>query len=380
MKAKDHFMTNTGGSVKAFGSSGAITGQDAGLPNCPHFSGAVIMDDMHKPDEAHSDTIRQRVIDNYNETILQRPRSPNVPIIFIGQRLHEDDLPAYMLSGKDERKWKSVVLQGLDEADNALYPEVNPAAQLIEKRLKNPYVFSSQFQQEPVPAGGALFKERDFIILDEEPEILATFITADTAETSKSYNDGTVFSFFGIYKILEMGQETGQLGLHWIDCVEMRVEPKELEFQFKSFYSQCMLHKVKPMVAAIEKKSTGVTLLSVLESMRGLELREVKRTKASGSKTERFLEMQPIIAAKLISFTYGAKHIKPCIDHMMKITANNSHRFDDLCDTLYDGCKIALIDKNLYTAERGVRNTEKIKAMNQVIQDRIKAIQNSRSR
>jgi len=100
-KAKDHFQTIQGGSVKAFGSSGAITGQDAGLPNCNHFTGAIILDDMHKPDEVHSDTIRQTVIDNYRETILQRPRGPNVPIIFIGQRLHEDDLPAYMLSGND---------------------------------------------------------------------------------------------------------------------------------------------------------------------------------------------------------------------------------------------------------------------------------------
>jgi len=42
-KAKDFFQTTAGGAMKAFGSSGAITGQDGGLPNCPHFSGAVIM-------------------------------------------------------------------------------------------------------------------------------------------------------------------------------------------------------------------------------------------------------------------------------------------------------------------------------------------------
>ena len=143
-KAKDFFQTTAGGAVKSFGSSGAITGQDGGLPNCEHFSGAVIMDDMHKPDEVHSDTIRQAVIDNYRETILQRPRAPNVPMVFIGQRLHEDDLPAYMLSGNDERQWKDVVLKSIDEAGNALYPDVNPLAQLREKQEKNPYVFASR--------------------------------------------------------------------------------------------------------------------------------------------------------------------------------------------------------------------------------------------
>jgi predicted phage terminase large subunit-like protein len=346
-KAKDFFQTTAGGTVKSFGSSGAITGQDGGLPNCEHFTGAIIMDDMHKPDEVHSDTIRQTVIDNYRETILQRPRAPNVPMVFIGQRLHEDDLPAYMLSGSDERTWKTVVLKAIDEAGNALYPEVNPLLQLKEKQVKNPYVFASQFQQDPIPAGGALFKPENFVLLAEEPSIIYTFITADTAETAKSYNDATVFSFWGVYEIVEYGQKTGQYGLHWLDCNEIRVEPKDLKDEFISFYMECMLHPIKPMMAAIEKKSTGVTLVSTLKDMRGLDIRDVKRTKASGSKTERYLEMQPIVAAKMISLTENARHTDKCILHMSKITANDTHRHDDIADTLYDAIKIALIDKTL---------------------------------
>lgn len=348
MKAKDHFVTNYGGSVKAFGSSGPITGQDAGLPNLPRFTGAVIMDDMHKPDEVHSDTMRQSVVKNYQETIVQRPRSPNVPMIFIGQRLHEDDLPAFLLSGKDERTWKAIVLKALDEANNALYPDINPKAQLLEKKDKNPYVFSSQYQQEPIPAGGALYKERDFMLLDVEPDFLCTFITADTAETAQSYNDASVFSFWGLYKVNDFGQDVELFAIHSIDCWEIRVEPKELEGSFKSFYGDCMLHKTKPMIAAIEKKSTGVTLLSVLEDVRGLELREVKRTKASGSKTARFLEMQPYIASRLVTFSRNARHAEQCITHMMKITANDTHRHDDIADTFYDAIKMALIDKTLF--------------------------------
>jgi phage terminase large subunit-like protein len=346
-KAKDFFQTTAGGSIRAFGSSGAITGQDAGLPNVNHFSGAVIMDDMHKPDEVHSDNIRAGIIDNYCETILQRPRSPNVPMVFIGQKLHEDDLPAFMLSGKDVRKWKSVILKAIDDAGNALYPEVNPLSQLREKQEKMPYVFASQYQQDPIPAGGALFKERDFIILDEEPDLLISFITVDTAETDKSYNDATVFSFWGIYEIINNDKKTGHYALHWLDCYELRVEPKDLQEEFLIFYAECMTHKKPPSLIAIEKKSTGVTLLSTLQDMRGLNVREVKRTKASGSKTVRYLEIQPIIASKLISFSFDAKHKSKCITHMSKITANNTHRHDDICDTCYDAVKIALIDKTL---------------------------------
>jgi hypothetical protein len=372
-KAKDAFQTEQGGSIKAFGSAGAITGQDAGLPNCDHFTGAVIMDDLHKPDEVTSDTMRQAVIDNYRETISQRPRAPNVPIISIGQRLHEDDLTAFLISGKDERVWKSVILKGLDDAGNALYPEVNPKEQLLEKQDKNPYVFSAQYQQEPVPPGGALYKEHYFPLLDEEPEMLLTFITADTAETNKSYNDATVFSFWGLYKIKELGQETGQLGLHWLDCVELRVEPKDLHEEFLMFYGDCMRHPVKPLIAAIEKKSTGVTLISVLEQMRGLQIRNIERTKASGNKTERFLELQPILAAKLVSFTRNAKHAQMCIKHMMKITANESHRWDDICDTAYDACKLALIDRTLYIEGRDKKRAGITSSLSQTLNRQMNA-------
>lgn len=350
-KAREYFQTVAGGAVAAFGSGGAITGQDAGLPGLNRFSGAVIIDDAHKPDEVHSDTIRESVINNYRETIQQRARGINVPYIFIGQRLHEDDLAAYLLRGDDGFEWNKVIIQGIDDAGNSFYPDVYPIKNLRIKEERDPYVFASQFQQNPIPAGGALFKKDWFILLPESPKMLFTFITADTAETDKTYNDATAFSFFGIYEIENTGQKTGQYGLHWLNAWEIRVEPKDLKDEFMSFYADCMLHPVKPLIAAIEKKSTGVTLSSILQDIRGLQIMDIKRTKASGSKTQRFIEMQPIVAAKMISFTENARHANMCIEHMSKITANDTHKHDDLCDNCYDAIKIALIDKTLIRKE-----------------------------
>ena len=302
-RAKDSFRTAQGGSIKAFGSGGAITGQDAGLPGLNRFTGAVILDDAHKPDEAHSDTVRQGVINNYDETIRQRCRGLNVPIIYIGQRVHESDLTEFFLSGKDVDDWHATILKGLDDAGNALYPEMMPKEKLLALQEKSPYVFASQYQQDPLPAGGGLFKPEWFILLDEEPLCHVTFITADTAETDKSWNDATVFSFWGIYEIETMGRKTGELGLHWLDCSEVRIEPKDLKENFMDFYANCVLHPKPPLMAAIEKKSTGITLVSVLQELRGMQIRQIERTIASGSKTQRFLEMQPFIASKRISFT-----------------------------------------------------------------------------
>ncbi len=348
-RAKDHFVTSAGGTVAAFGAQGSITGRDSGLPGLNRFSGACIIDDPIKPDAAHSEAIRGTVISNYDETIRQRLRGPNVPILFIGQRLHEDDLAAHLLSGKDTRPWDSVILKAIDDAGNALCEDVITKTELLSLQEKSPYVYSSQYMQEPLPAGGALFKPQWFLEFNEDPEILLTFITADTAETSKSWNDATVFSFWGLYEMEVFGRKTGEMALHWLDMEELRVEPKDLKDAFLDFWQECSRHEIPPMLAAIEKKSSGVTLLSVLDEMQGLKIRDIQRTRASGSKTDRFLEMQPYISAKRVTFTAGARHLHHCKLHMSKITANNTHKNDDVCDTAYDAIKIALIDKTLHT-------------------------------
>ncbi len=108
--------------------------------------------------------------------------------------------------------------------------------------------------------------------------------------------------------------------------------------------------------------------------MRGLTVRAIERSRASGSKTDRFLQLQPLIASKLISFTKNALHVDMCITHMSKITANNTHRHDDICDTAYDACKIALIDKTIYSISTGeTGRAEKHEAFSQLLNKRIAA-------
>lgn len=341
--AKDNFETTAGGSVYGVGAGGTITGRGAGIRGCNRFGGCFLMDDMHKPDEADSDVMREGVINWYDNTAQSRMNNGDkTPQIMIGQIVHEADLSSTFT---EDKGWRSLKIPALDVVGNALDPALHSKETLIRMRETMPYVFAAQYQQEPQPAGGGIFKRDWFPILDEDPNILVTFITCDTAETDKSYNDATVFNLLGLYKIKQGNIETNLYGLHCIKCVEIRVEPKDLEGEFLSFYADCCQYKVKPVLAAIEKKSTGTTLYSVLKNMQGIEILDITRTKASGSKTSRFLEMQPFAATKRISFTFGASHIKMCVDHMSKITANNTHAHDDICDTFYDGVKLALIDE-----------------------------------
>lgn len=364
--AKDNFETTAGGSVYAAGAMGTITGRGAGIRNIERFGGCIGIDDIIKPAEAASDTIRDATNDWYYNTLLSRRNSPNTPIINIGQRTHENDLGSILLN---DSTFTALILQSLDAANNALYPEMHKREDLLKMKEENPYVFAAQYQQDPQPAGGGIFKPEWFVLLDEDPDILATFITADTAETDKNYNDATVFSFWGLYKIQQFGMDTDLYGLHWIDCAELRIEPKDLHPEFMQFYFECCRYKVKPKLAVIEGKSTGATLLNIMKEIQGLEVIDVSRKELSPSrgfnnKTQRFLTCQPYVATKQISLPRYGKHTHMCIEHCRKITANESHRWDDIADTMADAIRVALVDE---IVPRRTINTN--------LQDNIKAAQ-----
>lgn len=346
VSGKEYFKNNHGGAVKAFGLTGALTGFDAGLQGVNRFSGALIVDDPHKLTEVSSDPYRERTKKNYIDGADTRQRGTNIPTIVLCQRSHEDDLANHLIEGCDGRKWKTLILEALDSADNVLCPRVKSKLDLIRMRDYEPYKFWTQYQQKPMPAGGALFKEENFSLLDQEPEMLCTFITADTAETDKTYNDRTVFSFWGLYKLKKIDEANFMYGLHWIDCVELSIEPKDLEHEFMEFWHTCCRYKVEPYLAAIEKKSTGSTLISILKSLRGIAIQEIDRPRGD-AKSQRFLDAQPLAYRKLISFPRYGKHVEMCIKHMEKITINDTHRWDDIADTFADACRMAFINKTL---------------------------------
>jgi predicted phage terminase large subunit-like protein len=345
-RASDNFDFNTGGSIVGVGAEGTITGRGAGIPDVDRYGGAIIIDDIHKPSEVTSEKSRRRIKDWWFETLSSRPNNPKTPVISIGQALHEDDLIENLINGMDVDEWNPLVIPALDSMNNALMPAMHTSEKLLDMKEKMPYVFASQYQQTPIPAGGGLFKRDWFMpLLDDIPDnIESTFLTVDTAETDKTYNDATVFSFWGLYKIKVGNVESDVYGIHWIDCVQLWIEPKDLQEELMSFYNACMRFKVKPQYIAIEKKSTGVTLISNLKTLPGMRIIEIERTKAGGSKSTRFIEMQPFIASKRVTLHKFGKHSDSCVDHMSKITANDSHRYDDIADTVYDAVRMALID------------------------------------
>lgn len=365
------FTLNTGGEVYAVGSGGGIAGRGAGLQNIEEFGGFCLIDDFHKIDEVTSDTVREHAAETYVNSILNRLNNPaKTPIICIGQITHEDDLPTRLKEGKhDFYDWYTVELPSLQN-NRALYPEMHTLEMLLKMQDTEPYMFSAQHQQKATPAGGSLFREDRFVLhslTEIKDRIVYTFVTVDGAETEETWNDATAMSFFGMYKILDevTGIETDEWGMHILDCIEDRVLPDKIESMFNDFWAKCCLFKVKPKLVGVEKKSSGVTLLAFLEKRQGIEVvdtipwrqhknesdtisksrknSKIIKGKKNSGKINRFIACQKYAQQRYISLTEGMNYTNMVIKHMGKITANNTHRHDDIADTISDAIHMTYI-------------------------------------
>lgn len=195
--ARNHWRTTSGGVVYATGSGGTITGFGAGKAR-ESFGGAIIVDDAAKADEALSDVKRASVIRFFQNTLESRKNDPKrTPIVIIGQRLHEEDLPGWLLDGGNGEEWEHINLPALREDGSALWPEKHTVEMLRTMERASPYTFSSQYQQRPTPAEGGLFKPDAIEIIDEAPDNVSLWVRAWDLAATEDDGDWTVGVLFG---------------------------------------------------------------------------------------------------------------------------------------------------------------------------------------
>jgi len=203
----DEQITTAQGGRKAVSLGGAVTGFGADL---------IIVDDLMKASDAGSPVERQRVRDYYEQTLLSRLNNKSEGrIIVIQQRLHEDDLPGYLIeSGLFEHlNLRSIatddetIALGLAgpkrrRKGEALYPEREPLPALERLRLEmGAYAFSAQYQQDPTPSGGNRLRWEWFGTYSDEVRredfqwVVQSWDTALTAEPTSDYSVGMTWGF-----------------------------------------------------------------------------------------------------------------------------------------------------------------------------------------
>ena len=136
----------------------------------------IVVDDPLKPDDALSETKRSAANHWFANTLLSRLDDKQTgAIAVVMQRVHMDDLSGFLMSQSDEwellslpaiAEFKETIPLGngrsrLRQFGEALSPEREPLHVLESLKLQiGSDAFSAQYQQTPVPPGGAMIKRQ----------------------------------------------------------------------------------------------------------------------------------------------------------------------------------------------------------------------------
>lgn len=325
-QAVHDFETTEAGGRMATSVGGVLTGRGAEF---------IILDDPQKPDEALSETLRNGVNDWYQNTLLSRLNDKRTGcIILVMQRLHEDDLVGYVTSRDD---WDILSFPAIAEADSthvingvlgrrtvswreggALHPDREDLETLNSiRRQIGEYNFSSQYQQRPVPPGGAIIKTAWLTYYElgaVPPRFLRIIQSWDTASKAGELNDYSVCTTWGT---------TGDGYYYLLDVCRRRLDFPDLKRAFLE-----MGWKWKPHSILVEEKASGIQLI---QEMRGTKFHIVPYVPPPKA------DKQVRLHAQSIAFESGRVRlpvVAPWLaDYVAELTGFPGSKFDDQVDS-----------------------------------------------
>lgn len=199
--------TTRGGQRRSTSVGGSLTGLGGNF---------IIIDDPIKAGDAHSEVARENAMQWYSGTVASRLNDPKKGrIIIIAQRLHQEDLPGQLLAAGGWEHLDLPLVEWMDrtfEMAPGLMAEREAGTYLHEERIDEEQIarlrnemgerdFEAQYNQRPLPPGGALFKAEWLKRYDERPkvhEMKGIFQSWDTAYETDGHNDYSVCSTWAL--------------------------------------------------------------------------------------------------------------------------------------------------------------------------------------
>jgi predicted phage terminase large subunit-like protein len=227
--AKEEFATTAGGYRLATSVGGTLTGRGGSH---------IIIDDPLKASDTYSRAARESCLEWFKTTVQSRLNNPKTgSIIVVAQRLHAEDLPGHLIEAGD---WDQLILpmeapvdyqvdvfrggrRGLVKRGRLLQPERHGPEELERiRREMGERDYEAQYNQAPLPPGGALFK-RSWLRRYAEPLELklyeGIYQSWDTAYEVGPSNDFSVCTTWGVIKGV----------FHLLDVYRRRLEFPELQ-------------------------------------------------------------------------------------------------------------------------------------------------------
>jgi predicted phage terminase large subunit-like protein len=310
-QAVEEYKTVAGGCRRATSLTGGLTGRGADI---------IIIDDPIKADDSQSDVRRASVNTSFYNTIYSRLNNKTTSaIVIIMQRLHADDLVAYV---QEREAWEVVAFPAIAEerrvydvrtpygrrriireAGDALQPARESLASLEETRGRDEYVFAAQYQQDPQPPAGLIVRREwlHFYSDKTKPIKFDQIIQSwDTANKATELSNFSVCTTWGI--------KEGRLYL--LDVLRRKMEFPELKRTVREWANQW-----RAEIVLVEDKASGTQLIqdlrvedfSIVQAAPALDGDKEIRLRAQTAKIEGgfalFPEKAPWLDAYLLELT-----------------------------------------------------------------------------
>lgn len=277
-RASDRWMTTAGGVYNAVGIGGGIAGKGASLG---------IIDDPLNEQDAWSKAKRDHVIQWFPGGFLSR-LMPGGKIIILMTRWHEDDLAGWLIRETEKKMgavdpWTILNIPAIVEEEktsvlldlpigSSFWPKhPNPpkdvelsgwsVEELMQKKaMLPPYQWDALYMQRPSTEGGNIIKKTWWKMWDkpEPPHMSYTFMSCDTAFSTKTSADFSVLTRWGVFNpdpdnptvphLVCLGMEKDRWGYP-------QLRKKIIEWN----------RDYKPDAIVIEKKASGQSLLQDLQ-------------------------------------------------------------------------------------------------------------------
>ena len=292
----------------------------------------VVIDDPTKPDEALSPARRDAANQWFTNTLLSRLDDKRTgAIVIVMQRIHMGDLTGFVREMSEE--WEVLSLPAIAEvtedimvgdgrhyrrqAGEVLSPTREPLHVLEAlKRQIGSDAFSAQYQQSPVPPGGAMVKRhwiQRYEALPRDADRLMTLQSWDTASKGGPENDWTVCTTWIL---------TRDRSWYLVDLWRNRVDYPTLKSKVMELSARWKAHRV-----LVEDASSGTSLVQELRhSVAGLIAVKPDRDKVS---------RMAVVSAKLEAGQVLLPERAPWLQDLeAELFAFPGSRHDDQCDSI----------------------------------------------
>jgi predicted phage terminase large subunit-like protein len=311
---------------------GSLTGRGGNL---------IIIDDPLKAEDAMSEVKREAANHWFMNTLLSRLDDKRTgAIIVVMQRVHMDDMTGFLLGQSDE--WEVLSLPAIADHDEVipiaadrtysrkagevLSPEREPRYVLDALKLQyGSDVFSAQYQQSPVPPGGAMVKRHWIRRYSELPPSTGRLITMqswDTASKGGPDNDWSVCTTWVVCR---------NKSWYLVDVWRKRVDYPSLKASVQELAKKWSAQRV-----LVEDTSTGTPLVQELRN----RVSGIITVKPEGDKVSRMAVASAKFEAGQVFLPERAPWLP---DLETELFAFPGSKHDDQCDSISQ----ALLDKNI---------------------------------